>query len=136
MLYTPYFGNKSIPEHIILVSIAVSTPKWFKERFVLTKVYQFNEVKPDWNLVENSKRGLITKECYTKKYLEVLEQHKQEILEKCKRLNEMGVDAVFLCWEAPGKFCHRHLFSSWLRECGFEIKEYSHKTEKINTVHL
>lgn len=124
MLYTSYFGNKSIPEHVVLVSIAVSTPKWFKEH-LSTKVHQFKEAKPDWNLVENSKRGLITHDEYTKKYLESLEQHKSEILEKCKTLNELGVDAVFLCWEAPDKFCHRHIFSTWLREYGFEITELS-----------
>lgn len=129
MLYTSYFGNKSIPEHVILVSIAVSTPKWFKERFFFTKVHQFKEVKPDWFLVENSKRRLITNDWYTKKYLESLERHKPEILEKCKTLDEIGVDVVFLCWEAPGKFCHRHLFSSWLRECGFEITELSNKSD-------
>lgn len=127
MLYTSYFGNKSIPKHFILVSIAVSTPKWFKEHF--PKVYQFKEAKPDWSLVENSKRGLITKDLYTMKYLESLEQHKSEILEKCKTLNEMEVDTVFLCWEAPDKFCHRHIFSNWLQKCGFEITELQNKSD-------
>ena len=127
MLYTSYFGNKSIPENVILVSIAVLTPKWFKERF--TKVYQFKEVKPDWSLVEKLKCRIITNDWYIKKYIEALERHKSAILEKCKTLNELEVDVVFICWEARDKFCHRHLFSGWLREYGFEISELPNKSD-------
>jgi uncharacterized protein (DUF488 family) len=28
--------------------------------------------------------------------------------------NELGEDAILLCWESPEKFCHRHLVADWL----------------------
>jgi len=37
---------------------------------------------------------------------------------------ELGENAVLLCWEKDG-FCHRHLVADWLQEkLGIEIKEY------------
>ena len=30
--------------------------------------------------------------------------------------NDLGEDAILLCWEAPGKFCHRRLVAEWLEE--------------------
>jgi hypothetical protein len=27
--------------------------------------------------------------------------------------DELGQDAVLLCWEAPGKFCHRRVVAEW-----------------------
>lgn len=27
---------------------------------------------------------------------------------------DLGEDAVLLCWEQPGKFCHRHIAANWL----------------------
>ena len=33
-------------------------------------------------------------------------------------------DAIVLCWEKPGKFCHRHLVAKWLeKETGLIVKE-------------
>ena len=30
--------------------------------------------------------------------------------------DDLGEDAILLCWEAPGKFCHRRLVAEWLEE--------------------
>ena len=38
---------------------------------------------------------------------------------------ELGENAVLLCWEKSSDFCHRHLVSEWLSEkLGIEVKEY------------
>jgi hypothetical protein len=29
-----------------------------------------------------------------------------------------------MCYEKPGSFCHRHLVAEWLRENGFDCREY------------
>ena len=29
---------------------------------------------------------------------------------------ELGEDAILLCWEAPGKFCHRRVVAEWLEK--------------------
>lgn len=42
---------------------------------------------------------------------------------------ELGDGAILLCWEAPGKFCHRMLVAEWLRDqLGIEVKEYEGET--------
>lgn len=38
-------------------------------------------------------------------------------------LKELGEDAVLLCYEKPGDFCHRHLVSQWLNENGIRCSE-------------
>ena len=34
---------------------------------------------------------------------------------------ELGEDAILLCWESPGKFCHRRVVAEWL-EKALDIK--------------
>jgi hypothetical protein len=39
-------------------------------------------------------------------------------------MEELGPDAILLCWEAPGEFCHRRLVAKWLeRETGIAVPE-------------
>jgi len=46
-------------------------------------------------------------------------------LDAAKVVEDLGSDAVLLCWEAPGKFCHRRLVAAWLEEAlGIEVPEY------------
>jgi len=53
----------------------------------------------------------------------------QEILDRLdprKVYQELGEDAILLCWEKPGEFCHRRLVAEWLeRELGVEVPEYA-----------
>lgn len=38
---------------------------------------------------------------------------------------ELGEDAVLLCWEPPGQFCHRHIVVEWFKkELGIKIREW------------
>jgi len=46
-------------------------------------------------------------------------------LDPTKVFEELGFDVVLLCWEAPGKFCHRRLVAEWLEEAlSIEVPEY------------
>jgi len=39
-------------------------------------------------------------------------------------LKEVGEDAILLCWEKPGVFCHRRIVAEWLeRELGISVPE-------------
>lgn len=39
-------------------------------------------------------------------------------------LKALGEDAILLCWEAPGVFCHRRVVAEWLeRELGTSVPE-------------
>ena len=43
----------------------------------------------------------------------------QKILDKLdpqKVFDDLGEDAILLCWEAPGKFYHRRLVAEWLEK--------------------
>ena len=47
------------------------------------------------------------------------------VVNELKRLAE-GYDSIALvCYEEPGKFCHRHLVSRWLSQYGYEVEEYT-----------
>jgi len=40
--------------------------------------------------------------------------------------DELGEDAVIMCWESSEKFCHRHIVADWLeQQLGIKIKEIS-----------
>ena len=36
---------------------------------------------------------------------------------------------VLLCWEKPEDFCHRYIVADWLRNAGFEVKEWDEADE-------
>ncbi|MEW6657204.1 MAG: hypothetical protein AB1424_00960 [Thermodesulfobacteriota bacterium] len=51
----------------------------------------------------------------------------QKILDKLdphKVFADLGEDAILLCWEAPGRFCHRRLVAEWLeKHLGVHVPE-------------
>jgi uncharacterized protein (DUF488 family) len=57
----------------------------------------------------------------------------QEILDRLdprKVYQELGEDAILLCFEKAGEFCHRRLVAEWLeRELGVEVPEWEEKKE-------
>lgn len=44
---------------------------------------------------------------------------------ECIADNSQSNKLVLLCWEAPDKFCHRHLVAEWLCHLGLPCKEFS-----------
>ena len=55
------------------------------------------------------------------------EQYQKEVLDKLDPVEvykELGENAILLCYEKPGSFCHRHLVSKWLeKHLGIQITE-------------
>lgn len=94
------------------VSIAAKAPDWYKGR-------QFKELAPKYSFFKKYKEDH-DEEFYTRQYYkEVLDK-----LDPQKVYDELGEDAILLCYEKPGKFCHRHLVSAWLNQkLGFNITE-------------
>jgi len=95
------------------VSIAYSHPLWWSGRV-------YPALAPPHYLLSKYKASKISKEEYTKQYREkVLSKlNPKEVYE------ELGENAVLLCWEPPSAFCHRHLVADWLeKELNIEIKE-------------
>ena len=86
------------------VAISRTTPKWWKGRRYLS-------LAPTKGLLTLWKGGHLEEEDYEDIYLRDVLNH----LNKEKVKEDLGEDAVLLCWERTG-FCHRHLALKWLEE--------------------
>jgi hypothetical protein len=84
------------------ISIAGKSPTWYvgKEyKLLAPKYWFFKKYKEDHD-----------KEFYIKHfYLEVLNP-----LDPQKVYDDLGENAVLLCYEKPGDFCHRFIVAEWL----------------------
>lgn len=93
------------------VSIAAKAPADFKGR-------QYKKLAPSWQIFKKYKKDR-DEQAYTKEYLKILDR-----LDPQTVLDELGEDAVLLCYERPGEFCHRQLVALWLEaELGITIEE-------------
>jgi uncharacterized protein YeaO (DUF488 family) len=91
--------------HPKAVAISRSQPRGWTGR-----VYE--PLAPSWCLVKEAKSGAIDEEEYTRRYhAEVLSK-----LDPARVYADLGDDAILLCWENSGAFCHRRLVAEWLEE--------------------
>ena len=103
-----YFSNRIREPDLNLVGVSNSYPKglsWLKG------MRSYKPFCPGWALVKDYKQGKISWQNYSEIYL-------NDILDKIdaeRAFNDLGEDAVLLCWEKPGKqlFCHRRLIAEW-----------------------
>lgn len=118
MLYTSYFskwkGNKS-PD-VVLMATTYYKPYWFGGEW-------FSEMAPSAELVQSYKRGEVTPEQYTEIYLKQLESNQEAILSRIQSFDPQK-DYILLCFEGPGRFCHRHVFADWVTTKGYPCEEY------------
>lgn len=99
---TSYFAKTSW--HPKAVSIARRAPDGFSGREykkLAPKLWFFKKYKEDGD-----------KEFYIDRYREEV----LAFLDPHRVVEELGSDAVLLCWEKPGKFCHRHIVADWIQE--------------------
>lgn len=107
-LYTSYYSkvaNMDTSDYV-LIQISVSKPKWFSK-----PVYECKTLYPEWRIVDDFKNGRITEEEYLKEYnadktADLIREVRQWVIDILNR--ERKEKAIFLCWEGPGKFCHRY----------------------------
>ena len=94
------------------VSIAGACPPFFEGR-------QFKKLAPKyWFFQQYKKDGDEQSyiECYQKEVLDALDA--QQVYD------DLGSNAILLCWEGKGKFCHRHLVADWFyKELGITVEE-------------
>jgi hypothetical protein len=86
------------------VSIARTVPiGWKGKRYI--------ELAPPWELIQQYKVDL---DCV------LFENHyKTFVLDKLDPefvYNQLGDNAILLCWEGKGKFCHRRLVAKWFEK--------------------
>lgn len=110
---TSNFARQKIEKFRNAVSIARTSH--------LFDVRRYPQLAPSRDLFTKLKGGMISNAEYTIEY-------RRDVLNKLdpvKVAQELGSDAVLLCWEAPGEFCHRRLVAAWLEEAlGIEVPEY------------
>lgn len=72
----------------------------------------YEPLAPPWRLLAEALSGEIDEAEYTRRYREqVLSK-----LDPAAVRADLGEDAILLCWERPGAFCHRRLVAEWLEE--------------------
>ena len=99
------------------VSISGKSPDWFVGR-------EYKKLAPKFWFFQKYKKDGDT-DFY-------IEQYQKEILDRLdpkQVFADLGSDAVLLCWEKSGEFCHRRLVAAWLEEhLGIAVPEVlSHK---------
>lgn len=124
MIYTSYFAKlKSLPDNIVPISICAKAPSWYKG-------FQYKKLAPKYDFFIKWKKTH-DNNYYIKCFKEQVTD-KLNIVEVITELNEMAHslnlkdrDICLICYEKPSDFCHRHLVAKWLKENGYECKEYS-----------
>lgn len=86
------------------VAISRTCPSWWKGK-------KYPLLAPSSRLLNLWKGGYIEEEAYIRIYIQETLKH----IDKEKVKEELGEDAVLLCWEKTG-FCHRHIVIKWLNE--------------------
>lgn len=134
-LYTSYYANyKNIPADYMCIGISQVCPFTdlnagsFYSNFVF---YKDNMLAPSRELLSGFKAGKYTSQEYKKMYVtrifEFLEASGETLPEWVSKLEEAYAKwkgIVFLCYESPDKFCHRHIFSKLLNLYGIPCDEY------------
>lgn len=103
--YFIYKGNKG-------VSIAGKAPNNYTGR-------EYKKLAPSYDIWKQYQDTKDFKRYTERYYNEILSKlHPEEVI------NELGDDAVLLCYEKPFDFCHRRLVAKWLKDnLNYEVKE-------------
>ena len=118
---------RKLPSTIKLVSIIA------KEKTLLS---------PDWKMVEDFKKSVITEQEYMEEYNLLLQDRistKKNILDLISWLKEFNGDIALSCFCSKDIFCHRHLalkFLSDLREKIIKEKPNFLSEEELNFLKL
>lgn len=132
MIYTSYFAKlRSLPEHIIPISICAKAPDWYKG-------YQYKKLAPKYDFFMEWKKTHDNNyyvEHFNKEVLDPI--NADTVVEELYRItgnlalnpllfNDRSLipDIALICYEKPSDFCHRHLVADWLNRNGFECKEW------------
>lgn len=121
MIYTSYYAKLwQIPDSIVPISISRTVPDGLKIASLIG--YAPSEDLLWWWKKSNQTKEDI--EHYTEEYNKQLSRfNAQECANLLHRMYD-NKDIVLLCWEAPDKFCHRHLLRKWFNKNGVECIEY------------
>lgn len=104
---TSYYKSPMLKPGMNLVRISTSSPKWF-----LLPLRSYPKLYPGWELVGGYKQGKISEAQSRERYYAGI----LATLDPQKVFDDLGEDAILLCWEKPGTFCHRRIVAEWLED--------------------
>lgn len=112
-MFTSNFARSS--NHPDAVAISQGVPRWYTGR-------RYIKLSPSRELLKITDDDL-----YTKRYkAEVL-----ALLDPKEVYRELGENAILLCWEKAGDFCHRRLVAEWLEQAlGIDVPEIEPVTKR------
>lgn len=105
-LYTSYYARSG--KNPKSISISAKSPFFYKGRAYLN-------LAPSWELLGDYKDGIIDAYGYTERYGQLL---KDRGITPEKVVGDLEDGSIMLCYEGPGKFCHRHIVAVWLNQSG------------------
>ncbi len=101
------------------VAISVGVPVWYDDADA-----RMRELAPTWSMLSLSRSD------YERQFQSILSK-----LDPDDILRRLPKGAVMLCWEYPGRFCHRRIVAEWLEQrCGIEVPEYGIPRDKTPSV--
>ena len=111
MIKTSYFANwRNFPKDFIPIAITCFPPKNWNGLVI-------SALAPSKELLYSYKNLLIDNIIFEYKYIEEL---KDKGITQEKILTHIPNKTLFLCYEKPEDFCHRHILVKWL---GFNSEE-------------
>ena len=123
MIYTSYFAKlKYLPDNVVPIAICGKTPDWYKG-------LQYKKLAPKYDFFIKWKKNHDNEyyiKCFNEQVLNKLNASQviMELKHLCKNYSNNYSDICLICYEKSSDFCHRHLVANWLKENGFDIKEY------------
>lgn len=146
-LFTSYYSYyKAIPDNYLCIAISRFIPIKFKENNYENFLWvNDNFIAPSKELLLNKKAGNIDEQTYKKIYTKELFFNLNKIgynsfnswyndISNFYKITQKEWEAlVFLCYETPEKFCHRHIFAKILNYYGIQCEEYSSKFKICST---
>jgi hypothetical protein len=105
-MHTSHFWRFYHESDLRLVSIALKSPEWFKGR-------EYPALAPRLDMLP------MEEEEYRPEYQAILDR-----LDPRQVYEDLRPESILLCWEPPGRFCHRRLVAEWLEKAlGVQILE-------------
>ena len=142
-LYTSYYANiKNIPANYLMVGISQFCPEWLKDNAPDNFLFmRGNFLAPTKELLNDIKSGNIDQFEYRKRYEEQFDEFFKNASYQYKTVDQwyQAMDEefsdkyqaiVFLCYEKPSDFCHRHILRDILNhKHHIRIEEFAHPEE-------
>lgn len=122
MIYTTYFAKlKKLPKNIIPIAICAKPPSGYTGPVYRT-------LAPKYDFFAKYKITKDTEE-FTENYVGQVLNQLNPVKVVTELYYQLGLapntcDIALACFEKSSDFCHRHLVADWLRNAGYECKEW------------